>query len=81
VTRGGAGRARHGGGPAGDPEALAVLDELARWVALGLVNLVNLLDPERVVVGGGLAEADRSCWSRSAPLRDLLYIAGAPTAP
>ena len=41
----------------GDPEALAVLAEFAWWVALGIANLVNLLDPEVVVVGGGLAEA------------------------
>lgn len=38
----------------GDPGALAVLDELADWIAVGLANLVNLLDPELVVIGGGL---------------------------
>jgi glucokinase len=41
----------------GDREALAVIDEWAWWVALGLVNLTNLLDPEVVVMGGGLAGA------------------------
>lgn len=41
----------------GDPAALAVLAELGRWVALGLSNLVALLDPERIVLGGGLVEA------------------------
>ncbi len=41
----------------GDGEALAVLEELADWIALGLSNLVNLLDPERIVIGGGLVEA------------------------
>jgi glucokinase len=39
----------------GDTEALAVVDEFGRWVALGLVNLTNLLDPELFVLGGGLA--------------------------
>ncbi|MEM1334081.1 MAG: ROK family protein [Actinomycetota bacterium] len=39
----------------GDPEALAVIDEFARWVALGLSNLTNALDPEIIVLGGGLA--------------------------
>jgi glucokinase len=39
----------------GDPDALAVVDEFGRWVALGLVNLTNALDPERFVLGGGLA--------------------------
>ncbi len=40
---------------AGDAEALAVVDEFGRWVALGLVNLTNALDPARFVLGGGLA--------------------------
>lgn len=40
----------------GDPEALAVVDGFARWVALGLVNLTNALDPAVFVLGGGLAE-------------------------
>ena len=39
----------------GDDEASAVVDEFARWVALGLVNLTNLVDPAILVLGGGLA--------------------------
>ena len=39
----------------GDDEALAVVDSFGRWVALGLVNLANILDPEMFVLGGGLA--------------------------
>lgn len=42
---------------AGDAEAQAVLGELAHWIALGLANLANILDPEVIVVGGGLVEA------------------------
>lgn len=41
----------------GDPEALHAFDDLAGWVAVGLVNLVQALDVERVVIGGGLAES------------------------
>jgi glucokinase len=40
---------------AGDADALAVLDQFAAWTALGLVNLANILDPEALLVGGGLA--------------------------
>jgi glucokinase len=40
----------------GNSSAIAVLDEFARWVAIGLVNLTNLLDPAMFVLGGGLAE-------------------------
>ncbi len=39
----------------GDEEALAVIDEFGRWVAVGLVNLTNAVDPELFVLGGGLA--------------------------
>jgi glucokinase len=39
----------------GDHEALAVIDDFCRWVAMGLANLTNALDPELFVLGGGLA--------------------------
>lgn len=41
----------------GDEVALAVVDTFCAWVALGLANLTNLLDPGVVVIGGGLAVA------------------------
>ncbi|HEX3946977.1 MAG TPA: ROK family protein, partial [Acidimicrobiales bacterium] len=41
----------------GDPGAVAVMEELGWWVALGLANLVAVVDPERIVLGGGLVEA------------------------
>ena len=39
----------------GDADALDVIDTFGRWVALGLANLTNLLDPQMFVLGGGLA--------------------------
>jgi glucokinase len=42
---------------AGDPDARAVWDEATRALADGLSAYVNLLAPELVVVGGGLAAA------------------------
>jgi glucokinase len=41
----------------GDAEAVAVLGEFTQWIALGLANLANILDPEVIVIGGGLVEA------------------------
>lgn len=38
----------------GDPAALAILDDFAEAVAIGLVGLTNILDPERIVISGGL---------------------------
>lgn len=40
----------------GDVQSLAVIDEFARWVAIGLTNCAALLDPELIIVGGGLVE-------------------------
>ncbi len=45
----------------GDEGALAVLGDLAWWTALGVANLVAVLDPERVVLGGGLID-DADLW-------------------
>jgi glucokinase len=41
---------------AGDDAAAAVLADFGWWVALGIANLVNILDPEIVVIAGGLVE-------------------------
>jgi len=41
----------------GDEGAGAVLDEYAWWVGLGLANLIDLLDPSLVVLGGGVIES------------------------
>jgi len=40
----------------GDDVARSVLDGFARWVALGLANLVSVLDCSVVVIGGGLVD-------------------------
>jgi glucokinase len=40
----------------GDEVAVGVLREFGWWVAIGIANLVNVLDSEVVVIGGGLAE-------------------------
>jgi glucokinase len=41
----------------GDADALAVMARFAWWTALGVANLAAVLDPEVVVIGGGLVEA------------------------
>ena len=41
----------------GDEAAAAVMAEFAWYLALGLANLANALDPEVIVLGGGLIEA------------------------
>ena len=41
----------------GDPEALAIMQRFGEWVALGVGNLLAILDSSLVVIGGGLVEA------------------------
>ena len=41
----------------GDEGAAAIMDRFSWWVALGLANLANALDPELIVIGGGLVSA------------------------
>jgi glucokinase len=41
---------------AGDPQALALVGKEAQWLAVGLVNLLHLYSPERLILGGGVSE-------------------------
>ena len=63
------GRALLAQAAAGEATALAALDRWAAEAAEGLANLVFLLDPARILVGGGVAEAGELLL---APLRRAL---------
>jgi glucokinase len=41
----------------GDPTALAAVDTVAGYLGILVANAVTLLGPDRVIIGGGLAEA------------------------
>ena len=41
-----------------DPRAVAVVTAAGRALGLGIAELVNLLDPQAVVIGGGLGSTD-----------------------
>jgi glucokinase len=60
---------------AGDAVAIAGVRDVGRWLGIGLASLVSLLDPERVIVGGGLATAGDLLF---APARQSLseYLTG-----
>lgn len=51
----------------GDVDATEVMHQFAWWVAVGLANLVDILDPEIVVVGGGVVGVGEDLL---APVRD-----------
>jgi glucokinase len=42
---------------AGDKVARDAFDQVGWWLGIGLADLVQMLDPELIVVGGGVAEA------------------------
>jgi glucokinase len=50
-------------GRAGDPHARAAWKTIGARLGIGVTNLVNLLNPDRVVIGGGIANN----WSLFAP--------------
>lgn len=52
----------------GDRRALAILDDVYRYLGTGIVNVVQMFDPALIVVGGGLARIGR-------PLFDALQSA------
>ncbi|HUZ69023.1 MAG TPA: ROK family protein [Candidatus Saccharimonadales bacterium] len=39
----------------GDPVAFAAVEDVGRWLGTGLAGLVNVFNPQRVVLGGLLA--------------------------
>ena len=43
------------GAATGDATALAALDDVGRWLGIGLAGLVNVLNPSRIVLGGRFA--------------------------
>jgi fructokinase len=65
---------------AGDPEALAALDRLIDRMARGLATIVNVLDPDAIVLGGGLSNLDRLYdGSLAGRLRDYPFGGGVET--
>jgi glucokinase len=54
---------------AGDKAALEAVQELARWLGVGLVNVTNAFDPEMIVVGGGVGDLGELLL---APARDVV---------
>ena len=41
----------------GDKVALKIFERMGKYIGIGLANVVNLLNPEKIVIGGGVADA------------------------
>jgi glucokinase len=44
---------------AGDPAALASFRKLAYWLGIGIGIVITALDPEKVLIGGGVVSAGK----------------------
>ena len=55
----------------GDAGAKAVFTEVGQWLGRTLAGVVNLLNPERIVIGGGIAQAGNLLFE---PLRQAVQL-------
>lgn len=53
---------------AGDGFATYVIEETGRWIGTGVASLINLLNPERVVLAGGMIDAGEMLFK---PIREI----------
>ena len=55
---------------AGDARAVAGLRDIGRYLGIGIANMIAVLSPDRVVLGGGVAQAGDVLFQ---PIRDELH--------
>ena len=53
----------------GDPVAKRIFDIVGEYIGIGLTSVINLLNPEKVIVGGGVAECGELLL---APIRKII---------
>ena len=65
----------------GDPDCAAIFDRYAYHLCVGLVNLINLYDPEVIVLGGGVSHAGQFLLDAvRAKLPDMVFYKAMPYA-
>jgi glucokinase len=67
----------------GDPASRAAFAEVGRWLGSGLADMVQILDPDVLVIGGGVIEAGDLLMAptRAAYIDELAARAGLAVAP
>lgn len=66
---------------AGDPDAVALFDNYVYHLCVGLVNLINLYDPEIIALGGGVSHAGQFLLDAvNAKLPDMIFYKTMPHA-
>jgi glucokinase len=61
----------------GDVEAEAILNEAMTYLGLGMANLVNLFNPQLIVIGGGLTKMGERLFG---PVRRIIDLRAFPTS-
>jgi len=51
---------------AGDPEAAGIISGAGAYLGMGMANLINVLNPDRLVMGGGALESGNIFWDSMA---------------
>lgn len=41
----------------GDPASIELVEDIGKWLGLGLANVASILDPDKFIIGGGLSSA------------------------
>jgi glucokinase len=60
----------------GDSVSRSIVQEAARWLGRALLTVIRILDPDRIVLGGGVAQAGSVLLD---PVRDTLREFGSPS--
>ncbi len=60
----------------GDPMAATIMKEVGRWLARGVLTVIRIVHPDRVVLGGGVSQAGAVLLN---PVREALQDFGSPT--
>ncbi len=55
---------------AGDATGQKIVDQYIKYIATGLINLINTFSPEVIVIGGGISKEGEYLLK---PLRDIIY--------
>lgn len=42
---------------AGDPLSIEILEEAGKYLGIGITNIINFINPDRIIVGGGVSKA------------------------
>ena len=51
----------------GDPDALLIFDNFARMLGVAIAGYVNVFEPDRLTIGGGLSRASHLFLDRADP--------------